>query len=121
MRVLHLLDHGLPLHSGYAFRTRAILKAQLARGWDVAAVTGPRQGLRDSPEEIVDGLRFFRTAPVARAPTPILEWREIGAFARRIQAVAPAVRARPAPRAFAGARRDRRAARGAAAGAAVGL
>jgi hypothetical protein len=27
-RVLHVLDHSLPLHSGYTFRTRAILKAQ---------------------------------------------------------------------------------------------
>ena len=34
MRILHVLDHGLPLHSGYTFRTRAILKAQMARGWE---------------------------------------------------------------------------------------
>ena len=27
-RVLHVLDHSLPLHSGYTFRTRAIMKAQ---------------------------------------------------------------------------------------------
>ena len=32
MRVLHVLDHSLPLHSGYAFRTRAIMRAQLADG-----------------------------------------------------------------------------------------
>ena len=32
----------LPLHSGYTFRTRAILKAQMARGWEVACLTGPR-------------------------------------------------------------------------------
>ena len=44
MRILHILDHGLPLHSGYTFRTRAILTAQIARGWEVAALTGPRQG-----------------------------------------------------------------------------
>ena len=43
MRILHVLDHGLPLQSGYTFRTRAILKAQGARGIEVAAVTGPRQ------------------------------------------------------------------------------
>ena len=30
LRVLHVLDHSLPLHSGYTFRTRAILKAQQA-------------------------------------------------------------------------------------------
>ena len=32
MRILHILDHGLPLQSGYTFRTRAILKAQEGRG-----------------------------------------------------------------------------------------
>jgi glycogen(starch) synthase len=32
MRILHVLDHGLPLQSGYTFRTRAILTAQMARG-----------------------------------------------------------------------------------------
>lgn len=88
MRVLHILDHGLPLHSGYAFRTRAILKAQLARGWDVAAVTGPRHGAGSPDEETVDGLRFFRTRAPRRAPSPFGEWREIGAFARRIGEVA---------------------------------
>ena len=47
MRILHVLDHGLPLHSGYAFRTRAIVKAQLARGWEVACLTGPRHERRE--------------------------------------------------------------------------
>ncbi|UYY59804.1 TIGR04063 family PEP-CTERM/XrtA system glycosyltransferase [Sphingomonas sp. S2-65] len=90
MRILHILDHGLPLHSGYTFRTRAILKAQIARGWDVAAVTGPRHGASASADEVVDGLRFFRTPPLKPAPSPLGEWREVGAFARRIQAVAKA-------------------------------
>ena len=42
MRILHILDHGLPLHSGYAFRTRAIMKAQQAAGLEVAGLTGVR-------------------------------------------------------------------------------
>src|SRR3546814_3112365 len=41
-RILHILDHSLPMHSGYTFRTRAILKAQIAMGWEVACVTGQR-------------------------------------------------------------------------------
>jgi glycogen(starch) synthase len=90
MRVLHILDHGLPLHSGYAFRTRAILKAQIARGWDVAAVTGPRHGASPADEEVIDGLRFFRTDPVPPMPPPFGEWREVGRFARRIGRVAKA-------------------------------
>jgi len=88
MRILHILDHGLPLHSGYAFRTRAILKAQIARGWEVAAVTGPRHGASPADEEVIDGLRFFRTDPVPPAPPPFGEWREVGRFARRIKRVA---------------------------------
>ncbi|MGH6787440.1 MAG: glycosyltransferase WbuB, partial [Novosphingobium sp.] len=41
-RVLHVLDHSLPLHSGYTFRTRAILKAQEAAGIEVRGITGLR-------------------------------------------------------------------------------
>ena len=40
MRVLPVLDHGLPLHSDHALRTRAILTAQLARGGTAAAFGG---------------------------------------------------------------------------------
>ena len=28
-RILHVLDHSLPAHSGYTFRTRALMKAML--------------------------------------------------------------------------------------------
>jgi PEP-CTERM/exosortase A-associated glycosyltransferase len=87
MRILHVLDHGLPLHSGYTFRTRAILKAQQALGWEVAAVTGPRHGAAPAAIEQVDGLTFHRTPPVRRAAPLIDEAREIAAFARRIGSV----------------------------------
>ena len=87
MRILHLLDHGLPLQSGYTFRTRAILKSQQRRGWEVAAVTGPRNGPRDLAEETVDGIDFYRTDPVPETISPFGELREIRAFARRIDQV----------------------------------
>lgn len=92
MRILHILDHGLPLHSGYTFRTRAILKAQMARGWDVAAVTGCRHGKFDADEETIDGIRFYRTPRVNSGPPVVGELREVAAFARRIEAVARAWR-----------------------------
>ena len=60
MRILHVLDHSLPLQSGYTFRTRAILKASRERGWDVAGVTGARQRTEATGWEEADGLRFFR-------------------------------------------------------------
>ena len=88
MRILHVLDHGLPLQSGYTFRTRAILKAQIARGWTVAGVTGARHGQSKVAAEIVDGLDFYRTDPPKPVRSPILEWREIGALADRVTAVA---------------------------------
>lgn len=87
MRILHVLDHGLPLHSGYTFRTRAILTAQMARGWEVAAVTGPRQGACEAAFERIDGIDFHRTAPPRALPAPLGELAEIAAFARRIDAV----------------------------------
>lgn len=90
MRILHILDHGLPLQSGYTFRTRAILKTQIRHGWQVAAVTGPRNGVRDAAMETVDGIDFYRTAPVAETFSPFGEVREIRAFAQRIEQVVDA-------------------------------
>jgi PEP-CTERM/exosortase A-associated glycosyltransferase len=87
MRILHVLDHGLPLHSGYAFRTRAIVKAQLARGWEVACLTGPRHDLEGPDPEIVDGITFYRTPKPAPAPAPLGEWREIRALSARLDAL----------------------------------
>jgi glycogen synthase len=87
MRILHVLDHGLPLHSGYAFRTRAIVKAQLARGWDVACLTGPRQGATQHAVEEQDGITFFRTEPPKPVRSPLQEWREIKATRARLAEV----------------------------------
>jgi PEP-CTERM/exosortase A-associated glycosyltransferase len=87
MRILHILDHGLPLHSGYAFRTRAIVKAQQARGWQVACLTGARQGATDAAVEEQDGITFFRTTPPAAAPSPLQEMREIWALRARLRQV----------------------------------
>lgn len=87
MRVLHILDHGLPLHSGYSFRTRAILTAQTARGWSVAAVTGARQGVSDQAAETIDGIDFHRTVPPRSLPAPLGELAEIRALAARIDEV----------------------------------
>ena len=86
MRILHVLDHSLPLHSGYTFRTRAIMKAQVERGWAVAGVTG-RRHYADGPDpETVDELTFSRTAKGVGAPSPIAELLEVNAFSRSIAA-----------------------------------
>lgn len=65
IRTLHVLDHSIPLHSGYTFRTAALLREQRALGWETFHLTSPKQGETSAPFEDVDGLRFYRT-PVAR-------------------------------------------------------
>lgn len=83
-RILHVLDHSLPLQSGYTFRTRAILKAQQAAGMDVRAITGLRHFAEGPAAEEVDGLLFHRTPGEASGPAGLKEWREIGALAEAI-------------------------------------
>jgi len=70
MHILHVFDHSIPLHSGYTFRSRAILREQRNLGWTTAHVTSIKHNLAKldepgwaPPEEEVDGLRFYRTAP----------------------------------------------------------
>ncbi|HEY6869068.1 MAG TPA: TIGR04063 family PEP-CTERM/XrtA system glycosyltransferase [Novosphingobium sp.] len=86
-RVLHVLDHSLPLHSGYTFRTRAILKAQQAIGMEVRALTGLRHTAAGPDEEWIDGLAFHRTPGTAKGPAGLREWREIGLLADRIERI----------------------------------
>lgn len=61
LRVLHVLDHSVPLHSGYAFRTLAILRAQVARGWQTEQLTSPKHYGTDRLEDDVEGFHFHRT------------------------------------------------------------
>jgi glycogen synthase len=83
-KVLHVLDHSLPMHSGYTFRTRAILKAQQAMGLEVRGLTGLRHTDDGLDIETVEGLEFHRT-PGDRHTLPFLrEWLEIGSFARAL-------------------------------------
>ena len=85
IRALHVLDHSIPLHSGYTFRTAALLREQRALGWQTFHLTSPKQGKYAAPFEEVDGLRFYRT-PLPEGPLaklPIL--REL-ALMRRLEA-----------------------------------
>lgn len=86
-RILHVLDHSLPLHSGYTFRTRAILKAQEAAGLEVRGITSQRHNNEaewSSAHETIDGLTFHRTPGTASGPMLVSEFREMGALAQSI-------------------------------------
>ena len=95
MRILHILDHSLPLHSGYTFRTLSILQEQKRFGWETTHLTGPRQNSAERLEETVDGWHFFRTPfagkGLARLPA-VAEIVMMGALTRRLDAVARQVR-----------------------------
>lgn len=60
-RILHVLDHSIPLHSGYTFRTLSILREQRKRGWETFHLTSPKQVGGKTSEEDVDGWHFYRT------------------------------------------------------------
>jgi PEP-CTERM/exosortase A-associated glycosyltransferase len=93
MKVLHILDHSIPLHSGYTFRTRAILQQQAALGWQTAHITGGKQGDTAAAVEVVEGLRFYRTAAptgmAGRLPV-VQQWRIVDDLARRLDQVVQA-------------------------------
>jgi PEP-CTERM/exosortase A-associated glycosyltransferase len=91
MRILHILDHSIPLHSGYSFRTLSILQQQRALGWETYHLTGPKQGDGGAQEETADGWHFYRT-PASKhllAGMPgLAEIGLMGSLTRRIEQVA---------------------------------
>ena len=99
MKILHVFDHSLPLHSGYTFRSAALIRGQRALGFETLHVTSPRQAAADAKAwaagvaaglpavEEAGGLRFARTLPgrswLDKLPV-IGHWREMRATAKRI-------------------------------------
>lgn len=95
LRVLHVLDHSLPLQSGYTFRTLAILREQRRMGWQTFHLTTPKHTEPGPAVEEVDGLYFYRT-PWRRGVLGSLpvagEIALMRATARRLAQVADRVR-----------------------------
>lgn len=93
LKILHVLDHSLPLHSGYSFRTQSLLEEQRRRGWIPVALTSPKheaswKGSSEQVEEI-DGFRFYRTGALRPGRLPFAtEFRLMKSLANRIQEVA---------------------------------
>lgn len=61
MKILHILDHSLPIHTGYTLRTREIVLHQRAMGWQTAHLTSPRANPGEPARETVGELSFLRT------------------------------------------------------------
>ena len=98
MKVLHVLDHSAPLHSGYAFRTLAILREQRRLGWHTAQLTSTKHEasmVTDLPEprrtnparETVGDFEFHRTPRRRHAVDrlPVLgQWAVVTSLRRRL-------------------------------------
>ena len=76
LKVLHVLDHSLPLHSGYSFRSRSLIKAQRERGIEAVVVTSPKHEAswkgECQPKEDVDGIPHYRSGRLAPGGLPVL-------------------------------------------------
>lgn len=89
--ILHILDHSLPIISGYSIRSRDILTAQSHLGWRVAAVTGPRHAPSASAVDLQDGIDHYRMSLPGSPRTGAglgQIWAEIRGFANHIETVA---------------------------------
>lgn len=75
LRILHVLDHSLPVQSGYSFRSAAILREQRKLGWQTFQVTGPKHGTHSAPIEDHQGIRFHRTGELSglSAQLPVMD------------------------------------------------
>jgi PEP-CTERM/exosortase A-associated glycosyltransferase len=60
-KILHVLDHSLPIGSGYSYRTRSIVTFQKRLGLEPVVLTSPKQGTASDGLERVDGIAHYRT------------------------------------------------------------
>src|ERR1700746_722168 len=95
MRILHILDHSLPLQSGYAFRTLGIVNQQRAMGWEPVLLTSGKHYAPGPAREQIGEWEFWRP-PVPTGMSAGLPWlRElkiISDLGRRLDEVIEAVR-----------------------------
>lgn len=95
MRILHILDHSLPLQSGYVYRTLGIVGAQRAMGWEPVLLTSGKHYAPGPPRERLGEWEFLRTPPPsgpgARLPW-VRELKIVGDLGRRLDDIIGEVR-----------------------------
>lgn len=60
MKILHIMDHSLPLTDGYTIRAKYMLEAQAAAGHEVTVLTSPSQG-PDAADVAINRVRYYRS------------------------------------------------------------
>ncbi len=95
MKILHILDHSIPLHSGYTFRTKAILEQQRKLGFETCHLTSAKHTLTSTPVEEVDGLVFYRTTQphglISKLPV-LGQWAVVDSLAKRLDEIIPKIK-----------------------------
>ena len=63
LRILHVLDHSWPVHSGYSIRSLHLIAAQYRLGFRPQALSGPLQFVDDpnATETVVENITYRRT------------------------------------------------------------
>jgi glycogen(starch) synthase len=94
LRVLHVLDHSVPVLDGYSHRSRSLIAAQKALGFQPTVLTGPLHNMDDpSASELdMDSVHYYRTphdgglwGNAIRRRRPVLrEWSVVRLLRRRI-------------------------------------
>ena len=65
MKILHVLDHSVPLFSGYSFRSRSIIHSQRALGLYPVVLTSPKHRSAGDGVEEIEGIRYYRSRSLA--------------------------------------------------------
>jgi PEP-CTERM/exosortase A-associated glycosyltransferase len=73
MRILHILDHSLPLQSGYVYRTLGIVNQQRAMGWEPLLLTSGKHYAPGPARERIGEWEFMRT-PMPTGIAAKLPW-----------------------------------------------
>jgi PEP-CTERM/exosortase A-associated glycosyltransferase len=95
MKILHILDHSIPLHSGYTFRTKAILEQQRKLGWETFHVTSAKHSVATTLMDEVDGYTFYRSEVPEGffSKIPVLEqWAIVQSLTKRLDEIIPEIK-----------------------------
>jgi PEP-CTERM/exosortase A-associated glycosyltransferase len=89
MKVLHILDHSLPLYSGYSFRSQNIIQEQRKRGWEPVILTSPKHEeswkIDCDEKDVINGFTYYRTGKLKNNCRPIeSEFRLMFALYKKI-------------------------------------
>lgn len=90
MRILHVFDHSIPLHSGYTFRSFQILSEQRKLGYETLHVTSIKHVTPYVEKETVEGLEFYRTRDPGGilSKLPVLnQWHVVRTLTKRLEEI----------------------------------